>query len=280
MPVLLMYLHFFSCVFGSASVIWAYLFIKYRKKSNIESNQKITNNEFSRIISLKLLLLGGLVYGTMSALNLTAVTRISASLASLLLCLYPAFVTIMVIILGREKMDRTKGVALAMTFSGLYLLLNVDFSSLDFIGILCGLGAACAYTLYVLLGDVLMQRLEPIRATAYILTGAGIVFTITGVLTKEISLNFGLYPWLMVIGLILFSTVLSIVLFWVGVSLIGPSKASIIGMVEPVSTVILAKIIFRETFTFIQGIGGLFILLGILVLRLLSKEKVTEEVVS
>lgn len=228
-------------------------------------------------VASKLFLLGALGYGSMSACFFLAVSRLPASLAGMLLYLYPALVTITTIVLKQETYTRQKGLALLITSLGLLLVLGTSFEGIDFLGILFGLGAACTYTVYIVTGSKVLQRLEPLKATAYIIAGAAGTYLFFGLLTGNLSFNFTGLVWWAVGGIVLISTIVAILFFWLGVQLIGAARASIISTIEPLVTVVLAWLAFEEMLSPVQLAGGALIILGVFVLQHRGEKEKTAE---
>ncbi len=239
--------------FCAALIFWIYFLLK---------GEKIA---YERIVIVKLLLMGALGYGSMSAFYLLSVSRIPAALTGVLLYLYPAMVTIVTVMLRQERFNLYKGVALAATFIGMLLVLGISFKNSDMLGIIYGLCAPCVYTVYIVLGSRVVKPLDPLRATMYIMTGAAIAYTCFGLFSGALSFSFSPFTWLMIAGIILISTILAVVCFWWGVALVGPSRASIISTVEPLVTVILAWVAFGEVLTGVQLVGGGLIMLGVII---------------
>ena len=249
---------------GAALIIWLYLWLSRRwGRSLVGSGYK----KIEPWTGLKLFLLGAVIYGAMSGLNLIGITRVSASLSCLLLCTYPVFVTIITVLTGREKMDAVKGIALLTAFVGVYLLLNVVVDTLDPLGVICAIGSSMVFTAYVVIGDQLMTGLNPIETNAYVMTGSAVTYTISGLLSKQISFNFVPASWWYILTIIIFATVLALVMFWAGILILGPAKGSIIGMVEPLATVVIARFVFTELLTPMQLLGAALILGGIFILQ-------------
>jgi drug/metabolite transporter (DMT)-like permease len=259
-----LFLRFSGCII----LLWAFLILTGR------------NQKFGLKNSIKLLIVGGIIYSSMSALNLLAVTLISASLASLLLCTYPIFVTIIAILIGDDFLTKEKAIALVVSFIGMAFLLNVDFSKINGLGVLYGFCASFAYTAYVVIGNRLQKGLEPIKSSALIMTGAAITYTLNGLITKSLSFNFVIGGWWAMAGMILCSTVFAIALFWASIKIIGPSKASIIGTVEPLVTVILAVIIFKEQMNWLQYLGSLLIVVGVIAIQKSKSKPLSTDVVT
>lgn len=226
---------------------------------------------YNRPIVGKLLIMGFLGYGTMSACFLLAVERIPAALASMLLYLYPAFVTLGAIALKRDTLDWRKAAALLAASTGLILVLGASFENVNPAGIAFGIGAALIYTIYILAGSKIISPLEPINATMYIMFGGALACTVPGLITHSLSAALSLGTWLAIGGIILIPTVFAVLSFWLGVQYIGPAKTSIISAIEPLITVILAWWAFGERLSAVQLAGGSLIIAGIVILQYPSK---------
>jgi len=88
-----------------------------------------------RPVALRLLGLGAVGYAVQSTLFFTALTRISAGLAALLLYLYPALVTVGAIALGRHRLDRATVLGVALALAGVVLVLGLPGERPDPLGV-------------------------------------------------------------------------------------------------------------------------------------------------
>lgn len=254
--------------FGGASLVFlAYLVLRRKLVS------------YDRRTIGKLLLMGSVGYGTMSACFLFAVERIPASLASMLLYLYPAFVTVVTVVLKQETLNWRKAAALLVASGGLVLVLGASFANIDPAGLAYGIGAALVYTVYIVAGSKIIGPLEPINSTMYIMFGAALAFTVLGFSSQTLTVNLALSTWLVLAGIILIPTVLAVLFFWLGIQYIGPAKTSIISTIEPLITVVLAYWVFGERLSATQLAGGLLILISIVILQYPFKASKEKEVV-
>jgi drug/metabolite transporter (DMT)-like permease len=217
------------------------------------------------------LALGAMGYTAQSALFFTALTRIDASLAALVLYLFPALVTIGAVALGRDRLDPVRVGALLLAFAGLVLILFVGGpGDLDAVGVLLALGSAVAYTGYILTSETVLPRTEPVSLSALVCTGATLSFLTAGLVSGSLDFGFDAIGWLWLLGIAVISTVLAIVLFFAGLGRVGPSRASIISTVEPPITVALAFLIFGEQLSAIQLVGGALVLASVVLLQTLG----------
>jgi drug/metabolite transporter (DMT)-like permease len=81
-------------------------------------------------------------------------------------------------------------------------------------------------------------------------------------LGQKIRFDFVPSGWVFILGIVLFSTVVPIFLFLRGLQFLGPSRAAILSMTEPLFTVGLSMILFRDWLTLLQLAGGFLVLLG------------------
>ena len=71
--------------------------------------------------------------------------------------------------------------------------------------------------------------------------------------------------WLPLIGVGIVSTAIALQAFYAGARRIGAAQASLVSTVEPIYTIILASILFGETLTPIQLVGGALVIMGVLI---------------
>jgi drug/metabolite transporter (DMT)-like permease len=220
--------------------------------------------------------LGGLGYATQAGLYFVALQRIDASLLSLLLYTFPAIVTAAAVVLGRDRVDRRKLIALALTSSGLVLVLaGAAAGSFDALGAAMALGAACVYSVYILASEGVAGRVRPYVLSALVCSGAAVTLTAGSSLLGQFqpgAVTAEGWLWLGCIAVV--STVAAISLFFAGLRLVGPATASILATIEPVVTVFLAFLVFGETLASVQMLGAVLVRTSVLVLRARFREPV------
>jgi drug/metabolite transporter (DMT)-like permease len=215
------------------------------------------------------LALGACGYAVQAGCFFAALTRIDASLLSLLLYTYPAIVAAAAVALGRERIDGRRVAALVLASSGLVLVLaGAGTGALDPVGAALGLGAACVYTTYILVSEGVAGRMRPMVLSAIVCSGAAVSLTLGGTAIGQLrpgALTAAGWGWLACLGAV--STVAAIGLFFAGLRRVGPTAASILSTVEPVVTVILAAIVFGELLGPVQVLGGALVLAAVPVLH-------------
>jgi len=239
----------------AAIILWVYLYI---------TKQLIP---VSKNTILHLIVVGVVGYGIESIAYLTCVKLASASLAGILLYLHPILVYLTLILLKKDNFSWNKITALLFSFLGLILVLGSAFINTNIWGVLAGLMAAFAYTFYVVGGDKCMKIVPPLQGTAIVITCSALTYLIVAVFQNQRLIPYTLHAYLWLLLITLFSTVIAVGFFWLGVSMIGPTKATIICTTEPLITVFLAYIFLGEKLSIIQSFGCIFIILSIIILK-------------
>lgn len=243
--------------FALASLI----FLLILKLSNITYN-------ISKEDTVKLILLGAAGYGLMSSLYFFGISLIPASLSGFLLYSYPAIVTILAFLGQEEPLYRENFISLVVAITGITMILGPVFTSVDLLGVGSILLAACVYAIYILASNRVLKRVNWLSGSTVVSVSAASFFLITGSFRGNLHLNqVSTEILLSGVGLAIFSTIVAVAGFYLGISLIGPSRASIVSSVEPFVTVLFSALFFAERLTFIQFFGGLLIILSIIILN-------------
>jgi drug/metabolite transporter (DMT)-like permease len=192
-----------------------------------------------------------------------------ASVLSLILYTYPAMVTGAAILLRREPANRRRLAALVTASLGLVLVvLGTGLGAVDGLGALLAVGASLTYTTYILVSDAVTTDLDPLPLAALVATGAVVTLGLVGVVSGSIDLGITAEGWLMLALAGLVSTVSAMLLFFSGMSRVGPSTAAILSTLEPPVTVSLAFLAFGEALSAVQLLGAVAVLSAAVIVNL------------
>jgi drug/metabolite transporter (DMT)-like permease len=232
-------------------------------------------------VTLTLAAIGAFIYASNAGLYFGALKRIPASLAALLLFLYPIFVTSVEAVLSRRIPSKREWGAMGLALVGVALTTGLDIGAfvqdgqpLDISGIFMAIAAAVLYASYILLTSRFIHWAGPWVGTAWLAAGAGFTFNALGWVTGGVVAPMTSTSVMIILGLILISTILPLGTFLAGVERIGATTASFISTLEPVFTVLLAFLILGESLASIQIIGGLLVVVSALLLSLPGKARV------
>ena len=205
----------------------------------------------------------GLFYVTASICYLSALRYIPASLNAFIHYIYPAFVCFLSLVFNREAFTLKIGLSLGLAMFGLMLILGTSFQGVNLIGSLLSLGAAVVYSFYIIICQRLLKHLSPRMMSAYVTFFAALsLLVLQVILGQKIRFDFAPTAWIFILSIVLFSTLIPILLFMRGLQFLGSSRAAILSMTEPLFTVSLSVILFRDRLTLLQLAGGFLVLFG------------------
>ena len=213
-----------------------------------------------------------------AGLNLSifvAFQRTSIALALLGFYTYPAMVALVTAALGHERLDVARLTALALAVAGMVAVVAGGLQSgaaiaFDALGIGLALVAALCQTVFVVAnrGYASIRNEE---AMGVILAGSTLIaIVVTTVASGAAALalpfgNAGLFALLVGVGL--FVAALPSFMFLTGVRRLGPIRAGILMLFEPVVGAALAALVLNEALTPLQLAGGATILVAAALVR-------------
>ena len=208
-----------------------------------------------------ILLVLGLLYTSSSLFLFEAYKYIASGLATTLIFLYPVLVAIIMVFL-KTIPSWPVWLAIAATFGGVILMTQGEAGeSLNPTGIFLSLGSALVYAFFI----VIINRSKSIASipntllTFYALSTGVFVFLIKVILsgTPILSGICATSDWLNLIGLAILPTIISTATLAVATRNIGATKASVLGVFEPITAILVGTLMFGEplTFNIILGIS-------------------------
>ncbi|MBP2649753.1 MAG: hypothetical protein H6Q74_578 [Firmicutes bacterium] len=215
------------------------------------------------------MLLQGLIGSFLtSVLFFSALAKLDAALATLLLFTYPAIVLIYNAVFTGYSVTRYEKIALVMAIVGLAFCVNLPEISIDTVGASAiGLVLASAVTnaFLVVNGEKLLSKvaLPVVTAWSQTISFVAILVVYQPLWMAEIALTWYQIELLVTGGLVL---LLPIMLYYAGIKRIGSGISSIISTAEIPLTIIMAWILLGETLNLLQALGGILIMLSVVVL--------------
>lgn len=205
-----------------------------------------------------LALMGGGIYVLQSFLFFKALQYASAGLVGLLLYLYPFLVTVMGALLFREPLGAKRFTAVCLALAGTALALWGGMSG-SAAGVALGVIAALLYSAYILVGSRILKNEEPLGSATVVMLSAAVVFGVM-VAIGEPAFPQSATGWRAIVAIAVFSTVIAIVGFFIGMRILGAADASTLSTLEPVVTIALAAIFLGERLQPLQLIGAAVVL--------------------
>jgi drug/metabolite transporter (DMT)-like permease len=228
--------------------------------------QRWTRLPRSRVVAL--FLLGFLAYTTLGTTWFVALSTTPAWLVSLIVSIYPLLVSLGSWLFLGDVPDTPRILALALVLAGSVALFWRPLEGIALAGVWLMLLNAVVNTLYVLIGQRWTRGVAPGMSTAWMVVGGMVGTFFYALLSGQLSFQFEPTGWVWASLFAVVSTVLAIMFLWWGIGLLGPSRATIIGALEPFCSILLAVLFLGETMSPPQILGGVLILAGVALVRL------------
>jgi drug/metabolite transporter (DMT)-like permease len=231
-----------------------------------------------RATLLPLIGMGAIGYTGQSLTYFVALKSIPASLASLILFIYPSLVAVGAWRLYGRPIGPRHIAALLGSFAGVALLLRgSQFQLNPAIGL--AIAAAVIYTVYLLVGDRLLVGLPPLGASAVTMSGTAVTFATLALATGHLHPPASPQAWAVVLAIAIVPSMLAITLLLAALPRIGGGPTAILGGLEPVVTVILAAAILGDRLSPLQVAGGVLVLVSVVFVQWPSARPIAETVV-
>ena len=216
------------------------------------------------------LVLGGGVMALSLSSYFMAISKIQVAAAILLQYMAPSLIALYSICFWKEKLSTSKLLALVLSLSGCYLVVggyNLALLQMNTAGILWGLASTVAFALYSLLGERGMHRYNPWTVHFYALLFAGVTLNFIQEPFHYLRVSYSLTQWMYSLYIVIFGTILPFGLYFVGISHIRSTRASITATLEPISAAVFAYVFVGEVLQPFQILGGACVIISIVLLQ-------------
>ncbi|MDB2385051.1 DMT family transporter [Polaribacter sp.] len=239
---------------------------KFRKQK-----ENITKKDYAWLI-----LFGLVGYYLASYFDFEGLSYIKASLERIILFLYPTIVLFLNRIFLKKPITKVQILAILLTYVGVVIAFvdELEFSgNAVYKGVFFIVLSAITYASYLVGSGWLIPKFGVMKFTANAMLVSCFSVFIHFTIVSDVAL-LGL-PWQVYAygGLIaIFATVIPSFLVSKSIKMISSSNFAIVAGIGPISTIILATVFLDEVLTFLQMVGALVVITGIVILSL-KKEK-------
>jgi drug/metabolite transporter (DMT)-like permease len=256
-------------LFGAA-LAWAWLLASPQRRRGLRS---IGRPAAAASIAL------GVLYVGNSATYYAGLETVPASLAALIVYVYPAVVAVLSLRFGRRLEGRRAWAALGIALAGVALTVGgIDPGAAPpLAGLLLIIVSPLIYSVWIVLSARLSgERRDAVghasdagataaAATALMMSATGSVYWIGALAAGEpvLPANIPAAAWPGMLGVGCVATFIAIQSFYEGARRVGAARAALISTFEPVWTITLAALLLSEALAPLQLAGGALILLGV-----------------
>jgi drug/metabolite transporter (DMT)-like permease len=255
-----------------AGLAWTWLLLNPRIRAGLA---RMRRRDLAIAIGL------GVLYTGNSATYFAGLETVSASLAALIVYVYPAIVAVISLQVGQPLRGRRAWGALALALAGVALAVGniADAVAPPLSGLVLIAVSPVIYAVWIVLSARLSGEgrggvgvhtaaaVDPLAAGAVMLSATAATYWLSAlglgqpVLPAEIPGG----AWFGLVGIGIVSTFIAVLAFYGGAHRIGAARASIVSTVEPIWTITLASLLFAESLGPLQLVGGAMILAGVVI---------------
>lgn len=207
--------------------------------------------------------------------SLTSITlligyaNISSGISSTINFMYPIIVALCMMIFFRERRTWVDFIAIVGSFFGVYLLASGDSIVVEggntALGLTCSIISAFSFAAYyIVMKQVKADKIEVVKFTTWIMMLSAIYFIICALIFEgRLNIVTDGKSWMYILGLGLWSTMISNITGVKAIRRIGPTLTSILGALQPLTAVILGVMFLGEHLYFRSVIGITCILIAV-----------------
>lgn len=211
--------------------------------------------------------LGFTGYYLASFLDFAGLAYITASLERLILYLNPTLVLLISVVFFHHRIERRQVLALAISYAGVVAVFGHE---LHFEGLGTAIGAALvfasaiSYAIYLALSGRVVQRLGALRLTGLASSVACVLCIAQFAVLRPLSAAWVAEPvlWLSLLNATA-CTVAPVLMVMLAIARIGAPLSSQVGMVGPMSTILMGWFILHEPMNAWIAVGTVLVLGGV-----------------
>lgn len=205
----------------------------------------------------------GALFVTNSWFYYKSLTMLPAGTAAVLVFVFPALVVLWGRLFFREILTRYKVAALCLSMLGVVLTVDPATAlavgaAFSWAGVLWALGSAFSNSWYITLAAIIGRGKPAFILSLYSVPVTALAFDAYLALSGGFAPGINAQGWLSCMSIALLTGV-SIYLYFLGIELIGASRAAIVATSEPATAVLLGALLLSEAVTPVKLLGGLCI---------------------
>lgn len=207
-----------------------------------------------------------------------AYQNIASGVASVIHFMYPLAVALTMMFVFKEPKSKIIISAIVISIIGAVFLSTGNIESSGggdtVLGIVMSTISVFSYAGYIVgVRRTRAVNIPSVPLTCSVMGIGAVLFIIGGFFTGGIRIETDPHIWLYIAGLGLVATAISNISLVQGIKLAGPTLASIMGAMEPLTAVVIGIFVFGETFSWHTAVGIVLILFAVLLVILKQQKK-------
>lgn len=250
--------------FGIASIVIAGIMLFQR------ISFRITFPEFLRLTLLAFLSDGAALF------LIAGYSYMPSGVATTLHFMYPVFTALTMMLFFHEPRRMSTVLAITMAVAGLFVLSWTGQGEVALLGVVLEIISALCFALYLIrVNRSKISNMPPTKLTFYVMILGVLIFAATIIYERseiEMATHFAVLPstrgWLNLIALSLVCTVITNLALVHAIKMIGPTITAVLGVLEPVTAILLGIIFMGELLTSPIVLGIMLIISAVLIIVL------------
>jgi drug/metabolite transporter (DMT)-like permease len=223
--------------------------------------------------ALPLLVLAGGGQALIGFIGLSALRYVTAATMIFLFYSYPAWVTLISALQGKEALTSRRLLALGLSLAGIALMVGMPGAGgVNPFGALLALLSGFLYALYIPMIGHFGEGLPPAATATFAAAGAAVIFVAVALARGGLTVRAAPIAWVALVLLAVVCTVLAFLAFLRGLAVIGPVRTAIVSTIEPFWGALLASIVLGQPLSPRTLGGGLLIAAAVIILNLPQRE--------
>ena len=250
--------------FGIASIVIAGIMLFQR------ISFRITFPEFLRLTLLAFLSDGAALF------LIAGYSYMPSGVATTLHFMYPVFTALTMMLFFNEPRRMSTVLAITMAVAGLFVLSWTGQGEVALLGVVLEIISALCFALYLIrVNRSKISNMPPTKLTFYVMMLGALIFAATIIYERseiEMATHFAVLPstrgWLNLIALSLVCTVITNLALVHAIKMIGPTITAVLGVLEPVTAILLGIVFMGESLTSPIVLGIMLIISAVLIIVL------------
>ena len=223
-------------------------------------SMRVTRTEFAKIALITIFGYGGTAVLLFSSYNF-----IPSGMSTTIHFMYPVFTILGCMIFFKEKVSPLKLLCVALCFGGILLFYNGE-SGGSVLGMALSFLSGVTYAFYTLyLEKSGLQKMENLKLIFYMNTVAAAMILVMALLTAQFTLRLTPLAWGTAVFFATATSLIGVLGYQIGVKCIGPQNAAILSTFEPITSVIVGVLVYREAFSARTLLGCLCVLSAVVI---------------
>lgn len=211
---------------------------------------------------------GGMLMATSALTLYLAYQCMDAGLASTVLFVYPVIVAVTMCTVFRERISLVTVISIVLSLAGLSLLANGGSGSkVTLAGVLLSLASAASYAFYIVaVKKSAMKNLSSTKLTFYTLVFGSLLYLLRLDCGASMRVPCDWFAWLCLVGVAFFPTIIALAFMAISIAKAGATPTAILGVLEPVTGLMVGVLIFGERLNLLNIAGIILIFVSVLLI--------------